>query len=92
MMHHNDAALRDQVKEMIVACARLKIAPSALGDDQLLFDKVGGIGLDSIDVLELVVNLEKTFGVKIEDWDTGRRVLQSTSSIVEYIKKTKDQR
>ena len=82
----NDAELRDRVKAMIVQCARLKIQPSELKDDQLLFDKEKGLGLDSIDVLELVVNIEKTFGVQIPDRETGEKVLQTVNSIVEHLK------
>ena len=82
----NEADLRDQVKAMIVQCARLKIQPSELKDDWPLFDKEKGLGLDSIDVLEIVVNIEKTFGVQIPDRETGEKVLQSVNSIVEHLK------
>lgn len=85
-MEANDAVLRDRVKAMIVQCARLKVQPSELKDDALLFDKQNGLGLDSIDVLEIVVNLEKTFGVQIPDRETGEKVLQSVNSIVEHLK------
>jgi acyl carrier protein len=81
-----DTALRDKVKAMIVQCARLKIQPSELKDDWPLFDKEKGMGLDSIDVLELVVNVEKTFGVQIPDRETGQKVLQSVNTIVEHLK------
>jgi len=85
-MEPNDAALRDQVKAMIVQCARLKIPPSELKDDAPLFDKEKGLGLDSIDVLEIVVNIEKTFGVQIPDRETGEKVLLSVNTIVEHLK------
>jgi acyl carrier protein len=70
---------------MIVQCARLKIQPSDLKDDLPLFDREKGLGLDSIDVLEIVVNIEKTFGVQIPDRETGQKVLQSVNTIVEHI-------
>ena len=82
----NDAELRDRVKAMIIECARLKIQPSEMKDDAPLFDKEKGMGLDSIDVLEIVVNIEKTFGVQIPDRETGEKVLQSVNTIVEHIK------
>ena len=82
----NDAELRDRVKTMIVQCARLKIQPSDVKDDWPLFDKEKGLGLDSIDVLEIVVNIEKTFGVQIPDRETGEKVLQSVNTIVEHLK------
>ncbi len=85
-MDTNDAALRDRVKTMIVECARLKIPPSELKDDAPLFDKEKGLGLDSIDVLELVVNIEKTFGVQIPDRETGQKVLLTVNTIVEHLK------
>lgn len=85
-MDTQDAVLRDRVKALIVQCARLKIQPSELKDDWPLFDKEKGLGLDSIDVLELVVNIEKTFGVQIPDRETGAKVLLSVNSIVEHLK------
>jgi acyl carrier protein len=85
-MDPNDAVLRDRVKTMIVQCARLKIQPSELKDDWPLFDREMGMGLDSIDVLELVVNIEKTFGVQIPDREVGQKVLQSVNTIVEHLK------
>jgi acyl carrier protein len=85
-MDTQDAALRDRVKALIVQCARLKIQPSELKDDGPLFDKEKGLGLDSIDVLELVVNIEKTFGVQIPDRETGAKVLLSVNTIVEHLK------
>jgi len=85
-MDNSDADLRTRVKTMIVQCARLKIQPADLKDDWPLFDKEKGLGLDSIDVLELVVNVEKTFGVQIPDREVGQKVLQSVNTIVEYLK------
>jgi acyl carrier protein len=85
-MDTNEAALREKVKAMIVQCARLKIPPSQLKDDEPLFDPGKGIGLDSIDILEIVVNIEKNFGVQIPDRETGRKVISSVNSIVEHIR------
>lgn len=85
-MDTQDAELRNRVKALIVQCARLKIQPSELKDDWPLFDKEKGLGLDSIDVLELVVNIEKTFGVQIPDRETGAKVLLSVNSIVDHLK------
>jgi len=85
-MDSSDAELRTRVKTMIVQCARLKIQPADLKDDWPLFDKEKGLGLDSIDVLELVVNVEKTFGVQIPDREVGQKVLHSVNTIVEHLK------
>jgi len=80
-----DAELRQRVKGMIVLCCRLKMLPAELKDDQELFDPAQGPGLDSIDVLELVVNLEREFGIVIPDRESGKRILRSVDTIVEFI-------
>jgi acyl carrier protein len=48
-----------------------------------------GLGLDSIDALELVLALERTFGVTIGDEQTAKRVLQSVNAIAEYIEESR---
>ena len=48
-----------------------------------------GLGLDSIDVLELVLEIERTFGVSITDEETGNRVLRSVDTIADYITATR---
>jgi acyl carrier protein len=86
-MQISDEALKEQVKALIVTCARLKVPASQLKDDQPLFDAEKGLGLDSIDVLEIVVNVEKSYGVQIPDKETGRLVLSSVNSLVDYLRK-----
>jgi acyl carrier protein len=49
-----------------------------------------GLGLDSIDVLELVLEIERTFGVAITDEETGNKVLRSVDSIADYITATRN--
>jgi len=78
-----DATLKPRVKETIVRSLRLSIAPSEIADDVPLFGE--GLGLDSIDALELVLEIERTFGVAIQDEHLGRRVLRSVNSIAEFI-------
>lgn len=76
-------ALRGEIKEAIVRSLRLPMKPEEIGDDMPLFGE--GLGLDSIDVLELVLELERSFGVTIADQDTGEKVLRSVDSIAEYV-------
>lgn len=78
-----------QVKEAIVRCLRLPLAPQDIADDVPLFGE--GLGLDSIDALELVLELERSFSVKISDEQLGARVLRSVNSIVEFIELKKGQ-
>ncbi|HYN07097.1 MAG TPA: phosphopantetheine-binding protein [Vicinamibacterales bacterium] len=78
-----DSTLKLRVKETIVRSLRLTVAPSEIADDLPLFGE--GLGLDSIDALELVLEIERTFGVAIHDEHLGRRVLRSVDSIAEFI-------
>jgi acyl carrier protein len=77
------ANLKDEIKQAIVRSLRLPIAPDEIGDSTPLFGE--GLGLDSIDVLELVLELERTFGVSITDETTGAKVLRSVDTIADYI-------
>lgn len=76
--------LNTQIKQGMVRSLRLPIAWEEIGDDMPLFD--GGLGLDSIDVLELVLEIERLFGVAITDEQTGMRVLRSVNTIAEYVR------
>jgi acyl carrier protein len=82
-MTETTAPLKVLIKQAIVRSLRLPIAWEEIGDATPLFD--GGLGLDSIDVLELVLEIERTFGVAIADQDTGMRVLRSVDTIAAFI-------
>ena len=75
--------LKTRVKTAIVRSLRLTISPSEITDEDPLFGE--GLGLDSIDALELVLELERSFGVTVTDEEVGARVLRSVSSIVSFI-------
>jgi acyl carrier protein len=77
-------SLKADIKGAIVRCLRLPIAPGDIGDDTPLFFEEG-LGLDSIDVLELVLELERSFGVAIRDEETGMVALKSVNTIHEFI-------
>ncbi len=76
--------LHTEIKEALVRSLRLPMAPGEIGDDTPLFGE--GLGLDSIDVLELVLELERSFGVAITDEDTGRTVLRTVATIADFIR------
>jgi len=75
--------LRPRIKEMLVSKLRLKMQPAEIEDDQPLFG--GGLGLDSIDVLEVVAAVEKEFGVAIQSQEEGERVLKSVNALASFI-------
>ena len=82
-MSNPSASLKEEIKQAIVRSLRLPIAPESIEDGVSLFGD--GLGLDSIDVLELVLEIERTFGVSITDEETGNKVLRLVDSIAEYI-------
>ena len=80
------ATLEQQIKERIVATLELKIRPEEIGDEDPLF--VEGVGLDSVDALEIAAMLSSDFDVEITDKDEAQRVFASVKTIAEHIRKT----
>ena len=76
--------LRRQIKEMLVKSLMLQTTADEIADDLPLFGP-GGLGLDSIDALELVVSMEKNFGVGVPNSEVARTALQTVNSIHDYI-------
>jgi acyl carrier protein len=73
-----------EIKRLIIE--RLKLEEITVADimtDAPLFGE--GLGLDSIDALELVIGLEKEYGVSIPDAEVGKKVFQSVRTIAEYV-------
>jgi acyl carrier protein len=76
--------LVEKLKQLIIT--RLKLAdmtPDMIEDNAPLFGE--GLGLDSIDALELVLGLEKEFGVIIPDAEVGKKVFQSVRTMAQYV-------
>jgi acyl carrier protein len=80
----SDPDLRSQIKEMLVKNLMLQVTPDQIGNDLPLFG-ADGLGLDSIDALELVVSMEKTFGVGVPNSEVAGRALRSVNTIHDYI-------
>ena len=73
-----------ELKARIIESLRLQdITPEQVDDDAPLFGT--GLGLDSIDALELVVMLERDYGIEIEDMAEGRPAFQSVRTLAEFI-------
>jgi acyl carrier protein len=76
--------LKADLKNQIIEALNLKhLKPEDIGDDQPLF--VEGLGLDSIDALELIVLLQQKYNVKIENPQEGPKIFQSINTMAAYI-------
>jgi len=82
----NTATLKSDIKSLMVKNLMLQITAEEIGDDQLLFGP-GSLGLDSVDALQLVVALDKEYGLKISNPETAREVLKSVDSIANAVSK-----
>jgi acyl carrier protein len=76
--------LRAQIKEVMATELMLEVSVDEIGDDSPLFGP-NGIGLDSVDALQLVVAIEKHFKLKISDQDKAREILANVDSIARAI-------
>jgi acyl carrier protein len=75
--------LKEEVKQALVRSLRLPIPAEEIGDSTPLFGE--GLGLDSIDALELVVSMEKTFGVGVPNSEVAAKALRTVDTIHDYI-------
>jgi acyl carrier protein len=76
--------LINRIKDLIIQRLKLvEMTPEMIDTDAPLFGE--GLGLDSIDALELVLGLEKEFGVIIPDAEVGKKVFQSVRTIAQYV-------
>ncbi len=77
-------ALKQQIKAMMVENLMLQVTAAEIGDDQPLFGP-GSLGLDSVDALQLVVALDKNFGLKVADPAAAKVILQSVNTIADAV-------
>ncbi len=78
--------LKQRVKELIVRQLKLEIDPATIQDGAPLFgDGEGSLGLDSIDALELVLGVEKEFGIKVQDEEVGVKAFASVNALCDFI-------
>jgi acyl carrier protein len=82
----NTSTLKQQIKTLMVENLMLQITPDEIADNQALFGP-DSLGLDSVDALQLVVALDKNFGLKVSDPGVAREVLQSVDTIAAAVEK-----
>lgn len=81
--------LIDQLKVQIIEALNLEdLSPEDIDPQESLFGE--GFGLDSIDALELVVMIEKHYGIRITDMEVGRKAFANINALAEFILQNKD--
>ena len=83
----SDERIEDQLKELIVERLFLKIEPGDIGDEDNLMEDHG---IDSVQVLEIVVGLEEDYGVSFEDEDFDIEVFQTVKSIASFVREKRE--
>jgi acyl carrier protein len=78
--------LKQRLKELLIERLKFEdMTPADIGDDDPLF--AGGLGLDSIDALEIVVMLETEFGIKVRNEASAREHFRSISTLADLVEK-----
>jgi acyl carrier protein len=76
--------LKRKLKELLIERLKFEdMTPEDIPDDEPLF--AGGLGLDSIDALEIVVMLESEFGIKVKNETSARDSFRSISTLADYV-------
>lgn len=81
--------LKVRIKNMLVERLKLEVDPASIEDDAPLFAEEG-LGLDSIDALELVLGVEQELGVRIDDEEVGSKAFSSVSALAEFVEERMD--
>lgn len=83
----DQTTIRGNLKRLIVESLNLEgLTPDSIADDAPLFGQ--GLGLDSVDALELVVALEQEYGISIESHEVDKTVFTSVASLGEFVART----
>ena len=80
--------LKEEIKKVIISSLQLEdIKPENIVDSEPLFGE--GLGLDSIDALELIVLMEKQYGIRLASPAEGKQIFKSVRTMAEYVSKNR---
>lgn len=77
-------SIEHRVKEVIIRKLSLDVTPEEIGDDDPLFD--GGLGLNSMATIEIIVGLEEEFEIQVPDEDLRVELFDSVKTMADYVK------
>lgn len=81
--------IRKKLKELLVENLSLEdVSPEEIKDDEILFGE--GLGLDSLDAVEIVVLLQRNFGIEVKDMKEGQKIFYSIDTLANYVYENKD--
>ena len=76
--------LRKELKELVVVNLALEdVTPEEIDDDEILFGE--GLGLDSLDAVEIVVLIQRNYGLEIIDEEQAREIFQSIDTLARWV-------
>ncbi|NLW49523.1 MAG: acyl carrier protein [Candidatus Brocadiaceae bacterium] len=79
----------EDLKEQVIKALNLRdVTPEDIDPDAPLFGE--GLELDSIDALEIVVMLEKRYGIRVEDMDVARQAFRSVNALAEFVTENRE--
>lgn len=83
--------LKLEIKNLIIDTLKIPdVSPDDIQDEVSLFEEDGPLQLDSVDALEIVMALQRKYGVHIDDQNLGRFIIKSVNTIAEFIAKAKE--
>lgn len=80
-----DTLLSDLKRQIVETLGLDDVEPTTVDDDALLFGPDSALELDSIDALELVVLLEKHYGIRLKDMESSREAFRSVRTLAEFV-------
>ena len=80
--------LKQEIKELIIESLKISdVKPDEIGDSVSLFEENNALQIDSVDALEIVMALQRKYGVHIDDQNLGRFIIKSVDTIAEFVAK-----